>query len=314
MLEEYALVPDVFDAAAYSNPAYADMCLAQLKAPLLHEALVRDLCNGAWSQHCASRTGLHRLAGEILRKLKTANRLYQCAACDPGDVATDADWCRESLASAGMRPLTGVIAAHATKASKMFTNDGRIASIEKLAGSSWWKNPCSQTSVRNTDAYLNLLSRVLPQANSMMFIDPNLDPSQNNYREFKDLVAPLQHRHIKPRVEIHRSLCRGDGKARTFPTQVEWSQAFSGLGDSLRQVGVSAEVFFWDDFHDRFLITDIVGLSVPAGFDTTTKMDELTTWSRLSPHDREYWQRQFDPAVRAKDFKWRFQIGADVAF
>jgi len=128
MLEEYALVPDVFDPAAYSNPAYADICLAHLKRPLLHEALVRDLRNGAWSRFCVAQAGFHRLAGEILRKLATANRLHPCPACGPEEPHDAAGWCKESLATSNIQPLTGVIAAHGTKAEGLFCRDARVAS------------------------------------------------------------------------------------------------------------------------------------------------------------------------------------------
>ena len=313
MLEEYAIIPDVFDPSAYSNPAYADMCLAQIKAPLLHDALVRDLRDGAWGRYCQGRIGLHRLAGEILRKLATANRLHRCRSCGADGADTGEGWCRESLATISAMPLTGVIAAHVTKALSTFSKDARVASIEKLPGTGWWKNPCSRTMLRQTGAYLDALARVLPQANSLMFIDPNLDPASHNYRDFPKLLLPLQSRGIKPRVEIHRSLCRGDGRARTFPTVDEWKHDFSAWGDLLGQASLTADIYFWHDFHDRYLVTDVIGLSIPAGFDTTTNPNDLTTWSRVSPHDREQWQRQFDPAVRASELEWSFRIGGGAA-
>ena len=44
----------------------------------------------------------------------------------------------------------------------------------------------------------------------------------------------------------------------------------NGLGEVLRAAGLSAVVFIWDDFHDRYLISNLVGISLPNGFDTTT--------------------------------------------
>jgi hypothetical protein len=309
MLEEYALVPDVFDPAAYSNPAYADICLANLKKPFLHEALVRDLRDGAWSRFCAAQAGFHRLAGEILRKLATANRLHLFPAFGADEPGNPADWCRESLDTSNVQPLTGVIAAHATKSEGQFCKDARVASIEKLPGTPWWQNPESHTIRRETSAYLKLMTRILEQANSLMVIDPNLDPSKHNYREVYKLLLPLSSRNPRPTIEIHRSFCCGDGPERTFPTEAEWKQYFAGLGNELQQAGLSAEVFLWQDFHDRYLITDIIGVAVGAGFDTTAAPNAYTTWARLSRQDREEWQRKFDPATRAIDLKGRFQIG-----
>jgi hypothetical protein len=41
---------------------------------------------------------------------------------------------------------------------------------------------------------------------------------------------------------------------------VEWKASFAEFADVLRNLGLSAEVFF-DDFHERYLITDIVGVA-----------------------------------------------------
>jgi hypothetical protein len=63
---------------------------------------------------------------------------------------------------------------------------------------------------------------------------------------------------------------------------------------------LSAEVFFWDDFHERYLIADVIGISVPAGFDVTSKPEEFSTWGRLGRADKDKIQRMFDPAATGK--------------
>jgi hypothetical protein len=141
-----------------------------------------------------------------------------------------------------------------------------------------------------------------------MFIDPNLDPSSYSCREFGQLLAPLAQRPIKPRIEIHRSLCRGDGPARTFPTEADWKASFAALGRALEPQRLTAEVFCWDDFHERYLIADVVGISVPAGFDVTRRANDWSTWGRLGRGDKDKIERLYDPAARQP--KYRFTIGA----
>ena len=308
MLDEYAIVPDVFDGAAYSNPALIDAYLPFLKEPLLQEALVRDLRDGGWSQYCmANSAGLHRLCKEIIKKLVQNNRLRRFPRHNGTDPVSAADWCQEGLGTAAAETLTGIISAHNTK--QGFTQ-GEVASIEKLTGTTWWQNRSPSITVdRKTAEYLRVLHRVLLQANSLMFIDPNLDPSSPNYRAFNQLLAPLTARTNKPQIEIHRSFCKGDGPARTFPTEADWKAAFAQLGGILASWGLTAEIFFWIDFHERYLITDVIGISVPAGFDVTAKPDEWTTWGRLGRDDKDKIQRMFDPAVRSGSLKWRFTIG-----
>lgn len=308
MLDEYALVPDVFERAAYSNPAYIEMCLPHLKELLFEEALVRDLYDGGWSAYCLANVGsLHRLCKEIVRKLVQKNRLHRFPRQNGTAPATYLDWCQEALATHDIEPLRGIIAAHATKQQ---ISDPKVASIEKLTGTNWWQARSPSLTVdRKTEDYLRVLGLILKQANSLMFIDPNLDPSSYNYREFALLLTPLAQRWPRPRIEIHRSFCKGDGPARTFPSQADWKSAFYLLGDQLAAQGLSAEVFFWDDFHDRYLITDVIGISVPAGFDISAKPNDLTTWGRLGREDKEEIQRRCDPAARQGHLRWRFVIG-----
>jgi hypothetical protein len=206
MLDEYALVPDIFDPSAYSDPAFIEMCLPHLKEPILREALVRDLCDGGWSQFCLQNSGsLHRLCREILKKLSAGNRLRRFPRNGNLVPGCSSDWCEEAIATSNGDPLTGIIAAHTTKQNVLADS---VASIEKLTGTTWWQARSSTKTVeRKTVEYLKILDRILSQANSLMFIDPNLDPSSFNYRDFHKLLAPLASRAIKPRVEIHRSFC-----------------------------------------------------------------------------------------------------------
>jgi hypothetical protein len=52
----------------------------------------------------------------------------------------------------------------------------------------------------------------------------------------------------------------------------------------------------WDEVHDRYLITDLVGISLPYGFGTTKAPNAQTTWTRLGRDDRDSVQREFDPS------------------
>src|SRR5690348_2648108 len=98
MLDEFVLVPDIFDPSAYSNPSYIDMCLPHLKDSIMREALVRDLCAGGWSQFCRENSSsLHRLCKEILRKLSAGNRLRRFPRNGKLDPTCAAEWCQEAI-------------------------------------------------------------------------------------------------------------------------------------------------------------------------------------------------------------------------
>jgi hypothetical protein len=70
----------------------------------------------------------------------------------------------------------------------------------------------------------------------------------------------------------------------------------------------SFEVFLWDDFHDRYLISDLVGILAPYGFDTTRAPNAITTWSRLGREQRDDVQRELDRATGRPTLKHHFTI------
>jgi len=64
--------------------------------------------------------------------------------------------------------------------------------------------------------------------------------------------------------------------------------------------------------HDRYLISDLVGINVPYGFDIATDPAETSTWSRLGPEERDNQQREFDPAFGIHRLVNYFDIGAQL--
>jgi hypothetical protein len=77
---------------------------------------------------------------------------------------------------------------------------------------------------------------------------------------------------------------------------------------------MSAEVFFWDDFHERYLITRHHRRSArPQGLTSLAKQDDWSTWGRLGREDKDKIQRLFDPATRPESLKnRRFSIGVSA--
>ena len=145
-----------------------------------------------------------------------------------------------------------------------------------------------------------------------MFIDPHLDPAQGRYREFSALIEMAGNRDPAPAIEIHRVCYEGSGPGRRFPLKGDDSyfrNCFdAGLANRLRAAGLKVEVFVWNDFHDRYLISNLVGVSLPNGFDTTNNDNDITTWSRLGRDERDDIQREFDPASQRHKLHQRFTI------
>ena len=81
-----------------------------------------------------------------------------------------------------------------------------------------------------------------------------------------------------------------------------------GLSGLLRAADLKAEVFVWDDFHDRYLISNLVGISLPNGFDTNRNPNSATSWTRLSRTDSDDVLREFDPVSRRHTLRASFTI------
>lgn len=299
LLAEYALTPDVFDTAAYNSEEVCGVHLQVLKDVLLHEGLVRNLRSGEWGRVFESPSRhWHQRGKELLKKLRTQRRVVLADAVHPTTPQTDAEWCLEALGSHASRPLAGVIATDATAAPH--AGNTNVSSVRRLANAPWWaaRSPSLRLG-RTLGDYEAALGVVLRHANSLVFIDPFIDPSDyHQYGDLMRILASLQSRSLKPLVEIHRAAWYGGGNDK----RPQVSSVVAALEPSLQAVargaGLSLDVFLWDEVHDRYLISDLVGISVPYGFGTTRAPNARTTWTRLGRDDRDSVQREFDPAHR----------------
>ncbi len=309
MLGEVAITPSVFEETSYSEPATGPVYLQMLKEPLLQEVLVRNLHDGEWYQSLlAVRDNLSPTAKELLKKLQTQGRLRQVASCGSTVPSNDVAWCQEALASHARDPLKCVITSPTTK--EAFSSESRAASMEKLTSHAWWSARSPSLRLRRTtEDYLLRLNLVLRHANSLMFIDPHLDPTKPQYQEFFHLLARCNRPVVTPLVEIHRVCYFGSGPGREIISDVDWEKRFQeGLGAHLPGFSFPLEVFIWDDFHDRFLITNLMGISLPNGFDVDSTPDSITTWTRLGRDNRDDVQREFDPALMRHALRHRFRL------
>ena len=324
LLADYAITPDVFDPASYSTPGECEARLDYIRETILTAGLVRDLRDGHWhalfnsyqrrlQRHATTgapttwpdsgtRTW-HRRGTELVKKLRDQKRLVRYPAALPDPPADNGEWCAEALATHAGEPLTGgVIVTKQVKDN--YPAERIVARIDRLSSAPWWKGMQS-SSVRlartHTDYEMHL-DPVLRCSNSLMFIDPHLDPTRTGYAGFGALLQRAGGRTPAPLVEIHRCVPL-DQDLRRFERQSR-----GALVDSLRTARLQARVFIWRTwtrFHDRYLISNLVGISLPDGFDTG---EGRTTWTRLGRDDRDDIQREFDPASRRHRMVSSFRI------
>lgn len=308
LLNEYSLIPDVFDSKSYSVDEIGDVHLQRLKEVLVEESVVRDLRAGEWSSLFTDTTRAWHLRGkELLKKLKQQNRLRYCDRAMDAAPVSDDDWCCEAIASHGSIPLSGIVATR--RIASGHSNEPLVAQIDQLTSAPWWTSRSPSVRLgRTVQDYLDQANLILTCAKSVMFIDPHTDPNQQRYRGLLTLLQQMSGRSPSPSIELHRVCYFESQDKRDQLRDSEWRAMFNAWEEPLRRAGLSVEIFVWDDFHDRYLISNLVGISVPNGFDTTTSSNQTTTWTRLGRSDRDDIQREFDPSAGRHDLKHRFKV------
>lgn len=309
LLTEYALTPNVFNVRSYSSNEFVVLNLQNLKDMMLNEALVRDLRDGEWLRlFCDGDESWHRRGKELLKKLIKQNRLNRFPPALPVTPATNEDWFNEALASHTNGALEGVI----TTSTDLRQPNGNppVYSIDQLTTADFRRLRDSSVRLNRTiAAYEENLRLVLDCANSIMFIDPHIDPTLSRYKDFSKFIQRVCNRKCFPLIEIHRVCYVGSGKNREFPPVSEWKTRFkNGISHIISKVGLTIEVFIWDNFHDRYIISDLVGISIPNGLDVSHKPNDMTTWTRLSRSDRDDIQREFDIASKRHNPPQRFLL------
>ncbi len=310
LLADYAITPDVFDVTSYSSEEICRLYLREINAVMRSEGWIRALRLGAWRDLFASdERQWHPRVKELLRKLVPQGRLVGFQPALHVAPASDEDWCAEALATRTELAFAGgIIVTGPVKDS--YRSEALVERIDRLDRAPWWdpSNP-SVRLTRSLADYQRQLGPILRCANSLHFIDPHLDPTEDHYEEFGDLLVCAGKRKPAPLIEIHRVCYKGSGRNRTILKVNEFERDFRReLGGALQSAEIQADVFIWDHFHDRYLISNLVGILLPNGFDTSHNPKDITTWTRLGRRERDEIQREFEEASGRHKLRGRFSI------
>lgn len=312
LLADYAITPDVFDVTSYSTDDECAARIETMREVILTSGLVRNLCDGAWQVAFESENrAWHRRGRELTKKLAKQGRLVLHPSALSDAPADDSGWCTEALATHELNPFAGgVIVTKAVK--ERFVDTALVFAIDRLGSAPWWDGQnCSVRLARTLADYEKHLTLALRYSNSLMFIDPHLDPEKPGYQDFAALLQKAAGKSPPPLIEIHRVCYEGSGPARQLPLigdSRHFKRRFhSVLAEPLHSVGLNAKVFIWDDFHDRYLISNLAGISLSNGFDTS-RDNARTTWARLGNRDRDEIQQEFDRNSRQHKLVQEFEV------
>ena len=311
LLAEYAIMPDIFFGGFCACNEYEEELFDQLRDVVMTQGLVRDLRNGGWST-LLKQPGSHLSprANHFLKNIQNKGRVTFFPIQLPCVPKSDLDWCQEAIETHKAKPLSGIIATESVALN--FKEYSAVSSINKLRKSGWWKPLDSDVRVqRNIGSYLEQLQPILEHAKWILFVDGNLDPSADNYADFMQIISILAARERAPYIEIHRQEFSGSVKDKKVRNINEWLDRFSPILQIVSGKKLHIEVFIWKRIHDRYLLSNLMGLQIPYGFDTNKyKPTEETTWSRLTQKSIDAEYRKVDKAVNWNALVGSFKLGA----
>ena len=305
LLSEYAVTPDVFNLGCYKSRDLGKTHIGQLQQVFLTEGLVRDLRNGAW--HKLLKNDCDKWVKKVLKNLELNGRLVPSDPALSHTPLSDREWCDEALESHKPTPLNGIIVSDATE--RTYRGNQLVESVNKISDlnkAKWWSPIDSSLRLNRTiEDYKDALELIFRHANSIMFIDPYIYPAQGNYVDFIQLLEAAGNRPSqspRPFVEIHSKIRKIRKKNGELANKEENRRIMENtfrneFGPVLSRSNLKAEVFIWDDFHDRYLISDLVGIQMSNGFDTSTGPLK-TIWSRIGRTDREAVEHDFDASIK----------------
>lgn len=299
------MTPETLAEARASSTVALELGIGCLNDLCRAEGVFADMRNGNWSR---ATDAVGPLAKRFLTFARKNRRLILAPPQLDNDPEDDEGWMWEAQRFHETFPCQAVI-THKELADTYA--DATIVSIERLNQTGWWEARSPSRNVNRTTAdYRQALDLISRHANSLMFIDAYVDPLANNYREFPQLLLNAGANGRRPLIEIHRASWRrvnGQNQVQGLP---QWMADFEPWSNLLAGAGLKATVFLWEKMHDRYLISDLVGINVPYGFDISADAAETSTWTRLGSNERDKQQREFHPASVLHRHVGSFDIGA----
>ncbi|MTJ17960.1 MULTISPECIES: hypothetical protein [unclassified Dolichospermum] len=305
MLTEYVLNPDIFDTSCFTTP---EECLAYFKNIVYvlqnDGALIRNLYNGKWFSYVKQMNNRHPSSKYILELIAKHKQMRDFKSINQTYPTNCIDWCNEAINSHSIEPIDGIFVTKNTKIE--FKEQQLVTTIENPEKAKWWENRTSSIRVnREINSYLLHLKKILTISKSLMFIDPYFHPvARPGYFDFEKLIQAINRPDNPPLIEIH--LCKIDCSIPEF----EKSFIESRLANIIKNCGLTVEVFIWGEFADRYLISDIIGISLNKGFDVIDSGNPniLTTWKRLDRAIKDDIQSEFDPATKRHKLQRKFTV------
>jgi hypothetical protein len=305
------MTPDLFDASVVNAESGGDIILIELLRGLAENGMLANLHKDRWLRH-VEESRLTTLSPSLKDKVRTClsvlhdrHRLVRHPKCKSGVPQNDSEWLNAALDSNDKIPFHAIFLSR-QKQAECSRLCACLVNFEELLDSVQWderrRRTCSLT--KSQDEYRMVLSPVLRHAKSLMLIDPWLNCKEMRYLDTVKLCSRLAGRRIQKRrlvrIDIHTKASSQQPDGRSVKEHLDrWEKKLQPL---INEDGHRFRVYLWEPFsgsesmHDRFILTDQCGISVPAGLDCRSDSHANTTdWSLLDERARQRTWNTYQP-------------------
>jgi hypothetical protein len=166
-----------------------------------------------------------------------------------------------------------------------------------------------------------ILNSILTFSNKVKIIDPYFSVSSERYMKSLELICEIMKESCDlnktKKLEIHTSLkacCKYCSSSNSVSMKNDFNDCPKKWKKEISKFKIDIEIFVWNvthesKWHDRFLITDIIGLNIGKGLD----VDERTpsTWSIIKQEDRDLIEGAFNKNS-SLDYKLELSIDKNL--
>jgi len=319
MLYEFAMTPNVFDASNLEKRPGWDTKLIEILKGICDNGLLANLNKGDLFHHVMEDIlpglpiGVQSDVKRLLNTLYDRHRIVRFPRSGHHPERPE-EWLSEILKIHNKSPFCGVFLTR-----DLLPPDGYppelIDLTEALNSEPWLKRSRTVIIRKKEEDYENILRPLLRHAKTLSLIDPYLS-CLPRFMKTVSLCVKLLGKRIQDvmpgRIHIHAGNPEKiPGNNEPVPNRLDtWERKLLPIVSAYPH---RVEVFLWnirigrEDFHDRFVITDQCGISVPGGLDC--KPTTSTTWSLLDEDVRRYWLGFYDPLTSPYELLGRRSIG-----
>lgn len=271
MLYEIALLPETFDASFHAEDRGRSVALKEVLRGLASNGLIADLHKSTWRKHILKQveTLPPKVRQDLVKSLDTLHKRNRLVRRPSSAFAPtcDRDW---HQIAATTDNLHAIVVSSLANDNPNPPSDNMLALEEVLDSELWTNRPLSLTVAMQAQGYRIALTPLLRYARKLLLIDPYLEASRN-YQPVIELCSELLGRgRGEPAGTIHIHAKHHDPKRGTASWFSDWRSLLEPLHT---KHGHRFQVYLYEKpeakgrqrFHDRFILTDQCGVSVPAG-------------------------------------------------